>query len=488
MGFFADGRLKRRSLGDGAPQILAEAPAAEGASWSRDDVILFGGTASGLMRVAATGGTPTKATFLAPGEGSHRFPEFLPDGRHFLFFIQSGRNSKACISIAEGTDPHRVLAAETAAVYSPPGWLLTLRKGNLLAFRFDEASGVVSGEPIAVAEGVGSDLRTWHGAFSVSAVGLLAHRSSAPVRRQLVWFDRRGTRMGSLGRSDDLLGNPELAPDGRHLAVVRSVQGNADIWVIDTSTGVESRFTFDPGIDGAAVWAPDGSRLMFGSNRNGPFDLFQKNASGERDEQRVLTSSSNKAPADWSSDGHLILYESQEPKTPDGPWELWVLPLGSTRPPFPFLQSKFDEAEGQFSPNGKWVAYRSNESGPFEIYVRSFPTHSGQRQISVGGGSHPRWRRDGKELFYIAPDDKLMAASIGASSKARLWISALQYRCSRHTLSDFGQPKPQYVVDRDGQRFLMNAVVSKKRYASDHHRAELGKGWLAASPGDTGWH
>ena len=285
----------------------------------RDDVILFGGGANGLTRVAATGGATTTVTVLKAGEGSHRFPEFLPDGRHFLFFVQSAPGLQGTyLGSLDATEHRRLMAADRQAVYVAPGYLLTVRGSVLIATRFDADSGTLSGPPIPIAQDVGSDVRVNHSAFSASTTGLLAHRSVGLGRRQLVWFDRRGQRGGSLGSPGDALANPQLAPDGEHLAVVRTVQGNEDIWLVDTSSGLESRFTFDPGIDGAAVWAPDGSRVIFGSNRNGSFDLFEKPASGARDDQQLLVSSRNKAPADWSANG-VLLFESQDTR---GQWEI----------------------------------------------------------------------------------------------------------------------------------------------------------------------
>ena len=272
------------------------------------------------------------------------------------------------------------------------------------------ARGSVSGEPIPVAQQVGGVFA--HGAFSVSATGLLAYRSNGATRRQLVWFDRRGTKVATLGLPEGQT-NPELSPDDQRVAVIRFERGNEDIWLIDASNGAASRFTFDPGTDGAAVWAPDGRRLMFGSNRNGAFDLFTKPANRARDEELVLTSSSNKAPADWSADGLHLLYESQEGKA------------GSRSRAVDAGARRHTEAVGispgeirrRMKPSSPrmGVGSRTGQTSPPNTRSTSgrFPGPGGQREISRGGGSSPRWRRDGKELFYIAPDGKLMAVPIG---------------------------------------------------------------------------
>jgi Tol biopolymer transport system component len=328
----------------------------------------------------------------------------------------------------------------------------------LVFVRFDAARGTFSGDPIPIAQGVGSDGNTSHGAFSVSATGLLAHRSGRGSRHQLVWFDRSGTELGSIGSPDEnFMGGPELAPDGRHVAVARGLQGNLDIWLIDTARDVPRRFTFDPGSDGAEVWAPDGSRLMFGSDRNGTIhDLYEKPASGARDEHLVFSSSDEKGADDWSPDGRMLLYNARDTKTHRV--HLWALPLEGTPKPLRVVQSKFDDDEGQFSPDGRWIAYRSTESGQAEIYLRSFPGPGGQRQTSVGGGNHPRWPRHGKELFYIAADSKLMAVPIGLPSEGQvLDVGAPVPLFSAH-LGAVGL-RWQYAVNSDGQRFLMNVVV-----------------------------
>ena len=476
IGFFADGKLKRLDLPGGTPQVLADAPgAAGGGTWNREGVILFSSIRlfHGLMRVPATGGTPTEVTSPAAGESDHRFPEFLPDGRHFLFFVQNtgGQNlvSGVYLGSLDAGDTHQLASADTAASYASAGYLLFVRKGALVAVRFDAASGTLSGESTPVADEVGSD--RGHGAFSVSATGLIAHRSAVRSRHQLVWFDRHGKEMGSVGSPDEnLLGVPELAPDGQHVAVARNVQKNMDVWLIDTARGVPSRFTFDPASDGGAVWAPDGSRLMFGSDQKSKYhDLFEKPASGARDEHLVFSSAADKFASDWSPDGQVLLYTFRDEKTRR--WQLWALPLDGARPstgsehpepaegrkPFRVTQTTFDDDQGQFSPDGRWVAYRSTESGQAEIYVRSFPGPGGQRQISAGGGHSPRWPRKGKELFYLAADGTLMAVPIGLHSGGQgLDVGAPVPLFSTHLVFT---PKHQYAVDGDGQRFLIHVVV-----------------------------
>ena len=485
IGFFAEGKLKRIDLEAGTPQVLADAPAGRGGTWSHDGVILFAPTAFGpLMRVGATGGTAVAVTTFAAGDGSHRWPQMLPDGRHFLFFMGFGRSDARGVYLGtlDGGEPTRVLTAETAAVYTPPGALLVVQQGVLVARGFDPASGTVTGQPIPVAQGVGSDPGVARGAFSVSATGVLAHRAGGAQRRQLVWVDRAGTVRGEVTSPDEnALGNPDLAPDGKRVAVQRSVQGNGDVWLIEIGRGVPTRFTFDASSDGDPVWSPDGSRVVFRSSRKLVVDLFERPASGVGAEQPLLETAEPKVPLAWSPDGSLLLYATQNPKTGS---DLWALPLGDglrpstgagrahgvtsesrdERKPFPVVQTAFDEWAGQFSPDGRWVAYESNESGPWEVYVRTFPGPGGQWRVSTAGGTQPRWRPDGKELFYVAPDTRLMAVPITvgrdkqtleAGTPVPLFTTRL---ASGSGISAVIGSRPQYAVAADG-RFLMNVTA-----------------------------
>ncbi len=357
------------------------------------------------MRVAATGGTAAPVTRPVAQQGGHRWPQFLPDGRRFLFWMQETLGMY--VGSLDGGEPTRVVPAETAGLYAAPGYLLLVSQGVLAAYPFDAARATVAGEPMPVAQAVGTDDGAFHSAFSVSAAGVLAHRAGAGSRRQLVWVDRTGNMVGTIGQPD---GNapsaPELAPDGQRVAVTRTVQGNFDVWLIEVGRGVPSRFTFDVAVDSGPLWSPDGTQVAFRSTRKGVYDLFEKPASGAADEQPLLVTSQAKSPLDWSRHGRFLLYGTQDPKTAS---DLWALLLMGERKPFAVLESRFDEIEGQFSPDGRWLAYASNESGRYEIYIRTFPEAGGKWQISAAGGVQPRWRRDGRELNHVAPDTRLMA-------------------------------------------------------------------------------
>ena len=249
--------------------------------------------------------------------------------------------------------------------------------------------------------------------------------------------------------------NPDLSPDGRRVAIQRTLQGDFDVWLMETSHGVTNRFTFDASVDLFPAWSPDGSRIVFSSSRKGIYDLYQKASSGAGSDEMLLESSLNKFPSDFSPDDRFLLYTQVDPKTGR---DLWVLPVAGEHKPFPFANSSFDEKGGQFSPDGRWVAYLSNESGQDEIYVQPFPGPGGKWQVSSGGGTDVRWCGDGKELFYIAPDSRLMAVPIRSSGQALepgAPVALFQTQIVQYPIPQRGE----YDVIRDGQRFLINITV-----------------------------
>ena len=418
----------------------------------------------GHVRMMETGGPPVAVTRQMPGEGSHRWPQFLPDGRHFIFFAGYGLPDKRGMYVGtlDGGEPTHVLAAETAAVYAPPGVLLWVHQGVLVAQRFDPERTVVSAEPIPVAHDVGMDDGVLRGAFAVSATGVLAHRAGRAERRQLTWVDREGIARGTVGPPDeDGLSSPELAPDDQRVAVQRAVQLNNDVWLIDTGQNTPRPFTFDESNEGLPLWSPDGHRVVFTALRQGAFNLFQKAASGAGEEQTLLLTGAHKTPLAWSPDGQVLLYATWHEKTGV---DLWALPLTGDRKPFPVLKTPFDETAGQVSSDGRWMAYQSNESRPAQIYVRPFSGPGGPWQVSTAGGSQPRWRLDGKELFYVATDARLMAVPVALSRDAQTLEMGAAVPLFRTRLASGSNippgvlSKPQYAVAANG-RFLMNVVV-----------------------------
>jgi Tol biopolymer transport system component len=398
------------------------------------------------------------------GHNHQYWPQFLPDGR-FLFMMATGQPETFGIYVAslDGGEPIRMMSAETRAAYAPPGYLLHVSQNVLVAQAFDASRGTLAHEPFPVAQAVGTE--NDHNAFSVSANGVLAHRASAVSRRQLAWFDRTGKMLGAIGSPDEYpLTSPDLAPDGRRVAVGRAMPGNPDVWLIEVGRGVASRFTFDAAIDAAPLWSPDGSQIVFRTVRKDVYDLFEKPVSGTADEQPLLVTSQAKTPLDWSRDGRFLLYSTQDPKTGT---DLWALPMTGERKPFAVLQGRFDEIEGQFSPDGRWLAYASNESGRDEIYVRTFPEAGGTWQVSVAGGLHPRWRHDGRELFYVAPDTRLMAVPIRVTPETRALDAGVpvalfptRLATGAFIVTSGYQARAQYAVAADG-RFLMNVSADE---------------------------
>jgi serine/threonine protein kinase/Tol biopolymer transport system component len=466
VGFFAEGKLKRIDLSGGPPQVLAAANGPRGGAWSRDGAILFAPNATGgLFGVAATGGEPTPVTRVdAPRQISHRFPHFLPDGRRFLFFAQGGAEGQG-VHAASLDQPgmQRLLDADAAAMFAPSGFLLFVRQGTLFAQRFDQQHLTLSAEPHRVAPQVAVDATVNCAALAVSATGPLIYRAGAASGpRQLIWVDRSGQPAGSAGLPDpETATNPELSPDGGRVALNRAVRGNVDIWLVDASRGGLTRLTFDRGVDQFPVWSQDGRWVVFNSNRNGAYDLFRKPAGGGGSEELLVSSPVNKVPLHWSPDGRHLLYRVSDPKTGQ---DVWALPLDGDRKPFPVVQQSADERDAQFSPDGKWIAYQSNETGQAEIYVQAFPGSGGKWQISTTGGAQPRWHPNGRELFYINLDGKLTAVPVRIDSQAQTVEPGSPAALFSPRVVGGPLPGPfrqQYAVSPDGQRFLINTLTEE---------------------------
>ena len=459
--FFADGQLRQIGIDGGSPRALANAPGGTGGTWSRDGVILFSTLGQPILRVSDRGGDPRPATRLDAQQGAHSLPQFLPDGRHFLYWAASGREPNGVyVGQLDGSETRRLLDADFPAVYAPPDHLFFVRQGALFAQRFDPASLALAETPFPVAEHVTSALGP-RMAVSTSAAGPVAYRTGAAGggERQLTWFDRSGHQLahvGAPGPSAQL--SPSLSPNGRRVALFRRANGNLDVWLLDVERGVPTRFTFDSADDGVPLWSRDGSRIVFNSNRKGAHDLYQKSASGAGSEEALLLQTAqHKQATDWSPDGRFLLYQSIDPPRN---LNIWALPLDGDRTPFPVVQTDFEEHGGQFSPDGKWIAYVSIKSGRYEVYVRPFQRTGDEIRISTDGGDQVRWRPDGKELFYIARDGQLVAVPIRAGPSNETLVAGTPVRLFATRVGGWvgGLPGPQYVVASDGQRFLMNTL------------------------------
>jgi serine/threonine protein kinase/Tol biopolymer transport system component len=462
IGFFSDGRLKRLDLEGGSVQTLAAAWP-NGGTWSPDGTILFAPTPAGpLVRIPAAGGdaVPLTKIDVRSASSSLRFPRFLPDGRRFLFYTQGSQETQGIyLGSLDSESTRRLTAADTNGDYLPSGWLLFIRRGALVARRFDPSTGNLSGEPVTVADAVGFDDTSNAGAFAVSPAGLIAYRSGGESPRQLTWFDRAGNPLGNMaGPDENQLMAPALAPDGRRVLVHRTLQNNTDLWLLDGARAV--RFTSDPNLDRFPIWSADGSWIAFGSNRRGARDIYRKSSSGAGVEELLLESAEDKAPNSWSPDGHFLMFTNMDRE--QGP-DLYVLPLDGDQKAYPFLRTPFDERVGQFSPDGRWVAYQSNESGPWQIYVRPFPGPGGQSQVSTAGGIQSRWRADGKELYYIAPDGKMMAVPIAVKDGTlEPGVPAVLFQTRIWGGGTNAFTRQQYDVAPDG-RFLINVTVEGVR-------------------------
>jgi Tol biopolymer transport system component len=456
IGFFAAGKLKKIEVAGGPPITLCDAPEGFGGTWNREGVIVFPPTASSaLQKVSAAGGVPTAATKLEQGEIGHRMPFFLPDGRHFFYRAAArGLITGGPIYLAslDSSERKLLLNADSSNVLYTQGHLLFLRETTLMAQPFDARRLVLTGEAFPIAEQIQTQGNPLAGVFSASENGVLAYQTgTATDAFKLTWFDRSGKQIGILGEPA-IYGDLELSPDGKRasVSIIGAAQGR-DIWIYDVVRGLKTRFTFDPAIQSESIWSPDSSRVVFTSNRKGHFDLYQNASDGSGTEALLLEDNLDKYPESWSPDGRFILYGSNGGPTGN---DLYVLPLTGDRKPVPFLKTQFNEFSGRFSPDGRWVAYRSNESGMYEIYVAPFPGPGGKRQISTAGGNWPRWRRDGTEIFFLSPDNKLMAAAVNGKGPS-FEVGAVKPLFDTHEWPGTRYP---YDVTADGQHFLVNTV------------------------------
>ncbi len=455
IGYFADGKLSRIDVSGGPSVSLADALDGEGGAWGADGTILFAPGGQEIMRVAFSGGTAQLVVKPSASQTAIGWPQFLPDGKHFLFYARSTipEDSGTYADSVEGGQPELILRGSSDAVYAPQGYLLFVRQGTLMAQPFDASKLRPTGDAAPLLEHAGANVGLHRGIFTVSENGTLSYgvASSAGINSRLLWFDRSGKQIGETGTPAQYV-QPDLSPSGRELAVtiLDPVTEIPSIWVYDLARGAKTRLTFYTGISAEPVWSPDGKVIAFNSNRGGRLNLYEKAADGTGSTTPLVVDNANEFFANWSSDGRYLVYQRLAGRS--SRLELWVLPLFGNRKPFPLLRDKqFGVSEPALSPNDRWLAYVSSESGHPDVYIVPFLHGSGKWVVSTGGGAWPRWRRDGKELFYLGLDNKIMSAEI-AEQGAGLAIGKVQALFQANPATLLGWV---YDVSADGKKFVV---------------------------------
>jgi Tol biopolymer transport system component len=466
IGFFADQSMKKVKIPKGPVQTLCKTNAATGGgSWNRQGAILFApGIAGKLYRVSAEGGTPQSESTLGDGEHAHLWPQFLPDGSHFIVFVLTDIEATSGIYAGELGSPKliRIVSSATSAVFAPDkgdskdGYLIFLRERALVAQRFNSAKLSTQGDPVELAQNLNGLLSMSLAPVSVSTNGVLVYQSLGDASRQLLWLDRAGKQLAAVDTPGDW-GPPRISPDGSRAIAPRVAAGQskASLWLVD-GAGNTTMFDTEPTHEGSPVWSPDGARVAFFANREGNFDLFEKGIAPGAKTEPLLSSPLPKYPTDWSHDGRHLLFGEISSGTRS---DIWTYSFAERRAS-PILATVYAESSGAISPDGKWLAYQSDETGNNEVYVQPFdPTTSSTQPrwlVSVDGGSLPRWRGDGGEIFYMAPTGAMMAVAAHPAGSEFLYDKP-QLLFQTRTLPK--NPWNLFDVSSDGQKFLVNVPL-----------------------------
>lgn len=455
LGFVGNSKIKTVSLNGEMARSLANVRShAAGATWG-PNLIVFSNWRSGLDAVAPWGGQPSAFTTLdlSLGDTQHQWPQFLPDGRHYLFYIASTRPSRAGVYVGTigSSDPIRLLdSSHGAAIYAPPGYLVYVRDGSLMAQRFNAERLQLEGEPTSLASNVSPPSVRNSAMLSASAGGLLAFGGGTSPRR-LAWFTRHGDRVSTI-ETPTALNSPALSADEKKLLAMSIDNNQAGVWLVDLERGTPNRLVPDGAM---AMLSPEGDMVAFVSNRgSGVTDLFVRRLAGRGEDERLLQTNEFKFVNDWTKDGRYIVYASSNAKTGE---DVWLLPTFGDRQPIAYLRTEFNEIQSRVSPDGRWVAYASNESGEWEVYVQSFPQPGSKQLISIRGGAEPVWRRDGRELYYLATDRTLMAvevSTVGQNVKFGRPVALFRPALSG-SLNNY---RSHYAVTADGKRFVIDAI------------------------------
>jgi eukaryotic-like serine/threonine-protein kinase len=476
LGFFAESKLKTIDLNGGSAQLVIDAQLGRGGAWGSDGIILFSGNPqSPIMRVSASGGTPIPITKIDTSQfTSHRWPFFLPDGKHFLYLALNHDPSKAAnnmlyYSSLDGRENHPLFHCQSNAVYAD-GFLLFARADQLMAQPFDPAKGILSGEPRSLAKGIMNDVSTWHMDATATADGLLVFGSGGSADLQLVWMDRSAKQISTVGEKFTNLQGAVLSPQGDRVALQLDAGVN-DIWVLDLVRGVRTRLTFGPVANTYPIWSPDGKWIVYSSLRNGRFILFRKPSDGSGVEEVLLTDDEQIIANDWSRDGRYLLYS--RPISGGLQRQIWSLPVGITNAVEgkPSLLIAGGD-QGKVSPDGHWLSYVSAESGLPEVYVVAFGGGQGKWQVSAKGGMLARWSADGKELYYLDLTYNLLAVPVKDAG------GALQFGEPETLVANWSAPQVFYDIDHDGKKILLVRVaqqVSQSVTVVTNFTAELKK-------------
>jgi Tol biopolymer transport system component len=463
LGFFAEGKIKRVAATGGPVLTLCEVDQARGGSWNRQDVIIFAKFPGEVYRVPASGGTPEPATHFDPArhDTTHRWPYFLPDGNHFVYMASSlGVASDDNVFYLSSLDGkvNRILFHGSSPLAYASGSLLYLVDGTLMARPFDTGKLDFVGEPVAVAEGVQFDPIYSNGVFSVSENGVLLYQiGSASTARTILLYDPNGKPLGSLGEPAPYAG-PRVSPDGKRVAytLIDAKSGKSDIWIHDLASGNRTRLTVDPVRSYTPVWSRDGTQVAYTSARSGKPLIYVKSVSGMGMEQKIWETAILGVPNDWTLDSKMVIAQERSPST--GRSRLILLPADGKGGPTTLLeQQTASVSAGQISADGRWIAYQCDESGKYEVYVSTFPKPTGRLQISTAGGHYASWRRDGKELYYLAPDGNLIAAEL-KETNGLLQVVALRrlFQTKANSLND------SYDAFPDGKKFLVSTVAKEE--------------------------
>jgi eukaryotic-like serine/threonine-protein kinase len=464
IGFFADGHVRRLVLDTGLVHDVAPALVAAGGTWNTDGVILYPVVPdSPIFRATLNGDAPRPVTALTAGQNGHRQPHFLPDGQRFLFYAAGEPGARGVyVGDLNTSSVRKLLQSDGPAVFVPPDHVVYVNQGTLFAQPVDASAFTLRGEPVRLAENIATETGASAVALAVSPRGPIVYRTgNAGGKRQFIWFDRSGRELSRIGTPEHYgPAYASMSPDQRRIAVQRATEGNTDIWIVDLDRGTSVRFTHELEPDIAPVWSPSGDRIVYASQRDGVFQLFAKPLNGGPSVQLLNTSHAKQA-THWSHDGHVVLFRELI-VSPSFDANIGMLPMDGKTPASMLLKSAFEERDAQFSPDQRWLAYQSNESGRLEVYVQRVGGDGQRTRISTDGGAQARWRADGLEIFYLSLDGYLMSVPLQPSNSAdelRVGTPTPLFRARVGPVQ--GVALHHYIPSVSGDRFLLDTLLEQ---------------------------